>query len=96
MQKINEEFIEKYETIRKQAEDEYPDGKWFIEPLIWDDNTFLITAIHNRTDGRKWQWRCRMSIGSEDSSYPTDIKEEVLWTRNPEEIGYFTRYEYMI
>jgi len=73
---LTNEYQEQYERIAKIGKKEFPNGSWFIETILWDDDTWHIKAEHNRTT-RKSQWTCKIVIGSEESTYPSEPNQTV-------------------
>lgn len=81
MYKLDQEFEEKYQTIKEESERIFPEGKYHIEVKFWEDDTFTIWSIHNRVE-RRWKYCCQMAIGSEDSSLRGELQQVVLYYDN--------------
>lgn len=76
-----QEFQEKYNKIAKVAENEFPEDERFINVTVWDDDTFYIEVVHNRTTKNN-QWRCLAIIGSEKSSFDEKVERKVLYLKD--------------
>lgn len=89
MQKtISDEFTEKFETLVEWAENDFPDDEWYIDVTMWDDDTFMLIAEHNRPYQRNGgQWRVRIVIGSEESTVPPRPYTSVEYKPDPDKTG---------
>jgi hypothetical protein len=85
------ELVEKYCRIKELAQQEFPNGKYFIEITTWTDGDFQIAAVHNRTFLLGGRWSCKIRISCEESNGPTgpyryvsyqdeqDVIENTVW-----------------
>lgn len=85
MTKITEEFIEKYNLVRDLAKKEFPENEWLIEPLIWEDGTFIIQAKHNKTNTVYNKWSCRIAIASEEANRKSEVSQGIFFHNNTKE-----------